>query len=472
MTIPRAVVTTRRRLLGSAAAAAGVVLAGPLLAACSSGAKSGGPTVAVNGTVVVWNPFCSYWALPAKTTLSLVEHALQPFLQKNPSIRLKSAGPMVNTTDTTNAILAGSAPDVFPDNNISPYIEGNLLLDLTKFMRQDNVDSSLFATSQMAKFTTAGGVYALPAYVGTTVMLVNQQIVSEAGLSNPEAGWTYQEWTTLFKGTASRKGNVVRYGTSLFGGAAAPFLLHGFGASVVDPSDPTKCGLDTPGAVECINWAAGLLNEQVAFSNGGGQAHTQQLFKAGQATAPVLWIQMLPHWVPLLQGMSWDFYQMPLWPVQPATFCNSDFWAISGNTKVPDAAWTLLKEICVGTTYSELLMQAALFPPSLKSLWPNWVEVVKSVAPPLHNKNLDVFSEYVLTDHAYPGLDFKYQNATVQSLIGGVVGQIQSGQVSAQLGLQQVAQRVNAIETAAGAMTARSGAGLIDQFPQAPSASG
>lgn len=463
---------SRRRLLQSGLVAAGATLAAGALSACSGGAAGAGtpgsaaPAVADNQTVVVWNPISSYWQMPAQTTISLVERALEPFLAKNRGLRLKSAGPMQNTATTENAILGGTAPDVFPDNNIAPYIEKGLLLDLSKYMRQDNVSTDLFATSQMAKFSKLGTVYALPSYIGTTVMLVNQAILDGAGLTYPQPDWTYQQWTTLFQATTKGVGSKRRYGTSIFGGIGTAFYYHGFGASIVDPTDPRKCGLGQPGAVAAANWISGLLKPQIAFNNGGGQQHTQQLFKASQVAAPVLWIQMLPHWVPILQGMKWDLYQMPLWPAQPATFANSDFWAISGNTKVPDAAWALLKEICVGRAYSELLMKAALFPPGLKSLWPSWVATVKAVAPPLRNKNLEVFAQYVLTNHAYPGLDFAYGNATATSLVASDLNRIVSGQVSAQLGLQQAVARVNAYEAAAASAAAPVAKGVIDQFPQ------
>lgn len=446
---------------------AGVVVAAGVLAACSAGGRAA-PTVADNQTVVVWNPISSYWQMPADTTIALVNRAMEPFLAKNPGLKLKSAGPMINTSTTESAILAGTAPDVFPDNNIAPYLQQNLLLDLSKYMQRDNVSSDLFATSQMAKFSQKGSVYAFPSYIGTTVMLVNQAVLDQVSLQYPQPGWTYEQWTALFKATTATIGKQHRYGTTIFGGIGSSFYYHGFGASIVDPTQPDRCGLGQPGAATAAQWIADLLKGGMAFNNGGGQQHTQQVFRAGQVAAPVLWIQMLPHWVPVLQGMKWDLYQMPTWPVQPATFANSDFWAISGNTKVPEAAWTLLKEICVGSAYSTLLMKAALFPPGLKSLWPSWVETVKAVAPPLQNKNLTVFSEYVLTNHAFPGLDFAYDDATAKGLVASSLNRIAAGQVSAQLGLTEAVQRVNAFEAAAAAASAPLGKGVIDQFPQAP----
>ena len=454
--------TTRRSLLRYGALAAGAGVGSSLLSACGTKA---GPAVAQNQTVVVWNPICSYWALDAKTAIPLVEHAMGPFLAKNRGLKLKSAGPMINTSTTTSAILAGTAPDVFPDNNIAPYVEGSLTADLTPLMRKDNVSTNLFATSQMAKFTQSGKIYALPAYVGTTVMLVNQAVLDAQGLKYPNPSWTYKEWTTLFASVTKTKGSQKRHGTSIFGGPLTSFYYHGFGASIVDPTDPSKCVIDSPKAITAARWILDLLDSGYAINNGGGQINTQKLFAQGLSVAPVMWIQMLPHWVPILQGMNWNIYQMPRWPVQPATFANSDFWAIPSNTKVRDAAWMLLREITTGTAYQTIMMKAALFPPALKSLWQQWVAQVQAVAPPLRGKNLTAFSEYVLSNHAFPGQDFKYSTQQAFSTLGSVMSQIQGRSVSLTTGLKTAAQQVNALETAARRKNAPISKNLINQFP-------
>jgi ABC-type glycerol-3-phosphate transport system substrate-binding protein len=441
---------TRRQAMRYAAMAAGAVgLAGAVGAAVPAEAA---PVRGSGVVTVVWNPISSYWQFPTNTVIQLInENVVPAFERQHPGIRLQSAGPMINTSTTTSAILAGTAPDVFNDNTVAPYIEGNLALNLTPYMQQDNVNPNLFATSQIAKYTSNGNIYMLPSYIGTTVLIVNKSILGQLGLTPPaggEVGASYQEWTSIFRAAAGNVKGQRRYGTSIFNGIN-PFYFHGFGSSVVSETDPTQPGFDNPGGVAAVEWMMNLLWDNVAIYNGGGQANTIQLFSKGLTVAPVCWIQMLPHWVPVLEGMDWDFYQMPLWPAQPATFANTDFWAISASTKVPDAAWELLKFITTGGQYSELLMHTALFPPNLKSLWPQWVSTVQNVAPPLRGKNLEAFAQYVLTDHAYPGRDFAYGNSQAHSIFGSYLGKIQAKQLDVQLGLHQAAQQIVAFENQA-----------------------
>ena len=458
---------TRRSLLRAAACTAPALCAlraAPVAAAARL-------TVADPTTVVVWNPACSYFQIPYSVELPLINEILAGFYAKHPGIRLQSAGPMINTGNTISAILAGTGPDVFPDNTVAPYVSQNLVLDLAPYMRQDNISPDIFATSQMEKFTTREGkIFMLPSYIGATAYLVNLDIVDQLGLTYPDPDWTWLEWTTFFRQVARKTTRGQLYATTLFDAYTAPsaFYFHGFGASFVDPNDPARCGLDVPGGVQCASWVYELLHDNLAFFADGGQTHTLQVFAQGLLVVPTVWQPMLFRWVPLLRAMKWDFYPLPKWPVQPATFCNSDFWAIKADTKVPEAAWELVKWLTTDGAYSRMLMHLALVPPNLKSLWPEWEYVAQAVAPPLRGKRLGVFGQYILTNYAFPGRDFAYENETARSLLAAGLQQIWSGQVTPELGVRLTAQRVNAFEAAAAAMSQPLPPGIIDQFPQQP----
>ncbi len=43
------------------------------------------------------------------------------------------------------------------------------------------------------------------------------------------------------------------------------------------------------------------------------------------------------------RGLKWNYYPAPIWKTQATTFMNSDFLAINAATRVPDAAWEVLK---------------------------------------------------------------------------------------------------------------------------------
>lgn len=462
-------VSRRRALQASAAGLAAVALG--QVALPSPGVAAAGLTRADPTTTVVWNPLCSYFSFPPNVALPLIQDATGPFLAKHPGLRLKSAGVMLSTGTTVAAILAGSGPDVFPDNTVAPYTSQHMVLDLAPYMSQDNIPTSLFATSQIAKYTSAQGqVFMLPSYTGATALIVNESLLDEDGLTYPKPDWTYLQWTDMFRAVARKTTAGQRYGTTLFDAYTSPsaFYFHGFGASLVSESNPARCGLDQPGGLECATWVYELLHDNLAFFSDGGQAAAMKSYGQGLVVAPHVWQQRLFLWPNTLGGTKWNFYPMPLWPVRPASFTNSDFWAINASTKVPEAAWELLKWLTVDGTYSRLFMRFGLTPPNLKSLWPEWERVVLSVAPIYRGKNLGVFGQYVLGDEVYPGRDFAYQSETARSFLSAGMSQIWASTVSPELGIRQTVQRVNAFETAAEATSKPLPPGLIDQFPQAP----
>ncbi len=446
MRVPARAQRTRRdwlRTLGGCAAAAAGTGA---LSGCSH--HSARTTSTGAKAVVVWSPIFQAWSgasqVSLKILMSLADRALAGFRSRHPSIEIRNWGPSRGASAVTTALLAGAGPDVFADNSIAPYLEQGLLIDLRPYLRRDNVSETLFATSQLHVFSQGAGLFALPAYVGTVVMLVNEGLLDRLGQRYPAAGWTAAQWATLARstaGTAKGAGGGHRFGTTFFG-APASFYYHGFGAQVVGPKG-TSSGLNSPAAYAAGRWLFDQLHTGVAANLG---QQYQANFASGLATTGAFWIQTLPAWVQTLSSMHWNFYPMPNWPVRPATFANSDFWAISAEAKHPDACWELLREVCVGQTYQRTLMKAILFPPALKSLWPDWPRVVRSVAPPLAHKNLEAFAQYVLHDQAYPGGVFRYADPQAWGMYGAAAGQMAAGRVGVRQGLQTAAQQIDALE--------------------------
>ena len=416
------------------------------VAGCSSHAVR--PTSTGAKAIVVWSPIFTAWSgasqVSLKILISLAERALTGFRSRHPSIEIRNWGPSRGASSVTTALLAGAGPDVFADNAIAPYLEQGLLVDLRPYLRRDNVSETLFATSQLHVFSRGTGLYALPAYVGTVVMLVNEGLLDRMGQRYPAADWTAAQWAALARstsGTAKGNGGAHRFGTTFFG-APASFYYHGFGASVVG-SGGTTTDLNSPAAYAAGRW---LFDQLHAGDAGNLGQQYQGKFSSGLATTGAFWIQTLPAWVQTLSSMHWNFYPMPNWPVRPATFANSDFWAISAEAKHPEACWELLRELCVAQTYQRTLMKAILFPPALKSLWPDWPQVVRSVAPPLAHKNLEVFAQYVLHNEAYPSGVFRYADPQAWGLYGAAAAEMAAGRVGVHQGLQSAAQQIDALQ--------------------------
>ena len=310
-------------------------------------------------------------------------------------------------------MLAGQGPDVFSDWVMPPFVENDMMLDLMLFIKRDNIDLSGFMQGEMSFFQEAArfspsnpnGLYGLPAYLHTECYAVNLGILDELGLKYPESDWGIEEWTRLWEAATVKptNGKKQRFGADYdFGGYDGsgnflePYWLYGFGGEYVDPTDPTKCYLSSPGSKAMANWIYPLIWEGVlGFPEDWGTSNFAQglvVCTHNSTCTCGSQVQNATDW----RGLKWDYFQDPVWPVRRATFAADDFYGIWSGTKYPELAWEFLKWLTVGPDWQRLVMQTALAGPNQAKLWPEWAEIVRQVAPPLRDKNLEAFVQPVL----------------------------------------------------------------------------
>lgn len=82
-----------------------------------------------------------------------------------------------------------------------------------------------------------------------------------------------------------------------------------------------------------------------------------------------------------------------------------------------DAAWELLKWITVDPGWQQFLMNVELLTPCLLSLWDQWQMRVKSVAPPLRDKNIQWYQDALQNNYSWPAVFFKYNSPQVNTII-------------------------------------------------------
>jgi ABC-type glycerol-3-phosphate transport system substrate-binding protein len=460
--------TSRRALLRAAVGAAGVAAAGTYLVACGpaagggaggsqAGASSAGLTPAqANPIQILWRPWYNFNQATSKTGHDLLMQGIQPWLQKNPGVQVTITYMGYQQT-TVTALLAGSGPDIFADWVLPLFTSGNLLLDLSKYVKQDNVDLSIFPKLEMQLFQQGGGLWALPSYLHLEAPCVNLTVLDNLGLSYPEPGWTWQDWTRLWERVTNkstdpkqrRVGGVFYWsGYDYHGGNPHAYYLKGFGGEYVDPADPTKCYLNSPGSKQCLEWCYNLLREGAcgtsALSFTTGQQVTQQMDTAGGL------IGAAQSW----NGIKWQIYDEAIWPAGKVAYAASDFYAISAATKRPDVVWDFMKYLCVQTDWQIWMAKLSLNGPNQKGLYEQWVQILKSVAPPLQKIDLDVFRRQMENDEPYFGLTFKYAEAQAAAAINSNTAPAQQGTVSVDIAVQKATEQVNAIEAAGAAQIA------------------
>ena len=440
--------TRRAAIRAAALPAAALVTVG--LGACGPAAVPVRPVTVKPKTVVTFSPVP--WGAPQERQ-DLYAAVLKPFLDKNPGIDVRlTFQARGNLSATSAAIVAGTAVDVFEDFQIGPSLmEGGYLLDLSPYLSAANEDLSIFPPTQLGYWNLNGHQYAMPVSIESMVTAVNTGAIRALGLTPPSDTWDYQDAGTLFQNAARITGSASshRYGGSfyLYGSLAYPetFYLQQFGGSYVRRSDLASCNLASRGSVSAGEYIYPLLQKGICTTNWA----SGKLFNAGNLVVTLAGTWMLPQFAMIPPSIEWEFLPMPRGPVESATFGSPAFYGIPSTTKVADAAWALLEWMSFTPYLQTANMKFGLLPPASLRLYPDWVTVVESAAPPLRGKNLQAFT--AATAHIIDSY-FEYDTTQAFSLINHWAMQVLHQGVSVKAGFTQATQQVNALEArAAGA---------------------
>lgn len=452
-------------------AAAGLAAGGAVLAACgpskATAATAAGPTKAAAATItLVWRPWYNFNNATTKTGEALLMQGIQPWLAQNPGVNVQITFMGYQST-TVTALLAGNGPDIFADWVLPDYLGGNLLLDLSSYAKQDNVDLSIFAPGEMELFQQEGGLWALPSYLHLECPAVNLGILDNLGLAYPEPGWTYEQWTQLYNQAAAKSSTPGKSrlgaqfywsGYDYWGGGPHAYYLKGFNGEYVDPTDNTKCYLQNTGSQQCLEWIAGLFTSGVA--NGGGSNFAAGQIVVGNGDTAGGLIGAAESW----RSLKWQLYDEPVYPAGKVAYAASDFYAVSAATAHPEHAWEFMKYLCVGTEWQTWMMKLAMNGPNQKTLYPQWVTTLKAIAPPLANIDLDVFNRQMQNDEPYFGLTYKYDDAQAGSALSSNMAPIWTGKSTVPVASAQAVQQINALQSTAVAM-AGAQAAMGKRFP-------
>lgn len=452
----------RREVLrsGLTMGAGALLLSG--ISACGRQAPQAAPQRGPAPTVVSLAPWGGWPAYAGPHWREFIQPAMDAFAQKHPGLRIHVVAPGGGGSFVAE-ILAGSAPDVFQDWAIAQYRAGPLVLNLDRYIRQDNLSYSLWSPGQLNAMRDQAGTWFLPCYVHVDAWAVNQSALDALGLAYPSPDWTYQEATRLFTATTSNTGGHHRYGASLefpghtIGsptGDSDSYIFHLFGGSMVDAT-LTRCEVGSAKSYQGVEWANQLLWAKVATSNSRDLAHVPFCEVGSNAL-----VDYLLAWG---NNFKWTFFSEPRFPAGQFAFEATDFYAINAQTKHPDAAWTVLRYLCADPTWSRYCMKYLLRTPSIVNLWPEYVATVEAVAPLVKGKGLHYFTEsaakWGVADRV-----FRYNHPQAISALNAQAQKAFQRQESVRLAMTQAAAQVDAL-VQAGAREIASGATAAKAFP-------
>ena len=320
----------------------------------------------------------AFWGDPAEQRA--YEQVVEEFEKTRPDIDIEpvyTASQGDYYTKVATQFAGGDPPDAFLINyrNYGQFAARDALQPVGPYLENSTVLSAEdYYELPLDAFRYRGGeLSCMPQNASSLVVYYNVDLFNAAGIPLPNDGWTWDEFRAAAETlTQDIDGDGI---TDVHGLAVDPSMIRyvpfiwGAGGEIVDNVDePTTLTLDTPEALEGIEWfiSLGATGSAVTPLEAEVQAEDDTgRFMSGRAAMLMNSRRSVPT-LREIEGFTWDVAPLPVGKVE-ANVLHSDAYCIARNTEHPDAAWAFI-EFAAGQTGQQILAQTGRIVPSLKSV--------------------------------------------------------------------------------------------------------
>ncbi len=330
------------------------------------------------------------------------------FEKKNPGIKIKISQSGWNDywTAITTGFVSGTAPDVFT-NHLARYPEfakNNQLVDLTPFIKRDNVATDIYTGDLFSMWGREGKQYGLPKDWDTINMIVNLDMAKKAGVSeadlasmtwNPKDGGSFGQ--IIAKLTQDEAGNnalnakfdkarVKTYGYQIPGDGGmmgqtewSHFAVSN-GFKFQDNPWNAKYYYDDPKLAETMTWLTEQINKGISASladvGTGRMGAADGMFVAGKAAIVPQGSWMITYFAANAK-FPYAWVSLPKGPTgNRATMLNGLADSIWVGSKNKEEAWKWVKYLGSADCQGVVANFGVVFP-AIKGLAEKAIEVQK-----------------------------------------------------------------------------------------------
>jgi multiple sugar transport system substrate-binding protein len=274
----------------------------------------------------------------------------------------------------------GSPPDLFLMNYrfFGQFAARGVLEPLGPYIdRSEAFDRDDFYPEAMDAFLWDGEQACIPQNISSLVVYFNRDLFREAGVPEPEAGWTWDEMVeraTALTVDEDGDGLAEVYGLAVEPSIirVAPFVWSNGGEVVDDPAAPTRFTLDTPEGREVLQafFDLRLVHQVVPTEEEAESEDDESRFLNGRV-AMVLTSRRATPVFRTIDDFEWDVAPLPVWEEQ-AGILHSDAYCMTRASEDKEAAWAFA-EFALGPEGAPITAASGRTVPSL-------IEVAQSEA--------------------------------------------------------------------------------------------
>ena len=227
------------------------------------------------------------------------------------------------------------------------YAAEGVLENLDSFITESGYSLDDYWPGLLESAKYQGSVYGFPRDIEAAVLYYNKDLFDKAGVAYPNENWTWDDLTAAAEKLTVKdtSGTTTQYALAMEGGLSkwSKWVLQNGGSILDDMSNPSKCTMDEPAAIEAITFFAELMNNGYAMrpadlNQAGGDAGVFQSDQAAmiiQNTSRVSGFNKA--------GKNYDVAVVPI-PAGGKRYnpAGGAAWVMSSGSDNKDAAWTFL----------------------------------------------------------------------------------------------------------------------------------
>ena len=252
----------------------------------------------------------------------------------------------------------GTMPDVFwmHSNTVQMYMENDILLDLTKYVSDNNIDMSVYYEGVKDLYTRSdGNIYALPKDHDTIALLYNKAIFDQYGVEYPSDQWTWDDmYEAAKKITEGSNGDVYGMAMNTSNNQDGWYnLIYCYGGQVItDDHKGTTIGSDESKAgMEMMRKLLTVGAPQSVVAETG----TDSLFMSGKVGMITQGSWMINSFYTAENHADYAWALLPYADLNGNGTCEKEErwsaynglgWAASAATADPDSCFSLIKYFC------------------------------------------------------------------------------------------------------------------------------